>query len=194
MKWSTSKKNMMLAATWRSLHAVQGPPLNQLSNSDPPDNFWTISYILWSKSVTDKNTAHSLLTVRLLFTFLLSSWDQSLVLLSLSLSLCFFFLWYFFWWSPWCFDEPEISTTFSWLSMKDSSLIKIMSFGALYFMYNMTCNKDKHTEKCCMNRYTNYFKTLPLNPEAWFTSHITLHNSCPNYPCLYDLKFSSSVD
>jgi len=50
--------------------------------------------------------------------------------------------------------------------MKDSSSIKIMSFGALYFIYNMTCNKDKHTEKCSMNGYTNYFKTLPLNPEA----------------------------
>jgi hypothetical protein len=30
----------------------------------------------------------------------------------------------------------------------------------------MTCNKDKHTEKCCMNGYTNYFKTLSLKPRS----------------------------
>lgn len=156
------------------------------SNSELPDNSCTMSKC---KLVTDANTVHSLLTARLLLDLLLSSRDESLVLRSLSLSLCFFFLWYFFWWSPWCLDEPEINITFLWLSMKDSSSIKNYEFTCNVLLYNMTCNKDKHTAKM-FRKYTNYSKTLSLSPGAWFTSHTMLQGPCPTCSHLHDLKFS----
>jgi hypothetical protein len=38
-----------------------------------------------------------------------------------------------------------------------------MSFGALYFLYNTTCNKDKYKEKCHVHQLFSNSATKPMS-------------------------------